>query len=110
VSREKKASDHYARGYLDATPIDELERAAILERVRANLNYAKANGTRSGKPIGRPRVMFRRNQVAELRRQGMSWRGIARELGAGLGTVRRIYQAPAGDSTEPCQNPIGQTL
>jgi DNA invertase Pin-like site-specific DNA recombinase len=34
----------------------ELERAMIAERVRSGLAKAKAKGTRSGKPIGRPRV------------------------------------------------------
>ena len=88
----------------------ELERAAILERVKAGLDYARSNGTRSGKPIGRPRVAFQRDQVAELRRQGTSWREIARQLGVGVATVRRIYQTPPTDSTEACQNPLAGTL
>jgi DNA invertase Pin-like site-specific DNA recombinase len=70
----------------------ELERSAILERVKAGLEYARSNGTKSGKPIGRPRVIFRRDQVAELRRQGASLRQIATELHASYGTIRRILQ------------------
>jgi len=88
----------------------ELERSAILERVKAGLEYARSNGTKSGRPIGRPRVIFRRDQVEKLRRQGTSWREIARQLGAKATTVRRMYQTPATDSTEACQNPLAGTL
>lgn len=54
--------------------IAKQDRIGIQERVRAGLNRAKAQGTKSGKPIGRPRVVFRRDQAQELRRQGHSWR------------------------------------
>ncbi len=33
----------------------EFERDLIKERVRAGLSFARSNGTRSGKPIGRPK-------------------------------------------------------
>jgi DNA invertase Pin-like site-specific DNA recombinase len=88
----------------------ELESAVTLERVKAGLEYAKAHGTKSGRPIGRPRAVFRRNHVAELRSQGASWREIARRLGAGVGTVRRIYQTPTSDSGATCQNPVAGIL
>jgi len=68
------------------------ERIRISERVRAGLDRARKEGTRTGRPIGRPRVVFHRDQIAELRSQGISWRQIARKLGAGVGTVRRIYR------------------
>lgn len=67
----------------------ELERSVIRERVVAGLEYARERGTRSGKAIGRPKAVFRRDQVAELRCQGLSWRQTARRLGVGEGTVRR---------------------
>src|SRR5689334_21956835 len=54
--------------------IAELERNIIRERVVAGLEYAHTNGTRSGKPVGRPRVIFRHDQVFELRNQGVPWR------------------------------------
>jgi DNA invertase Pin-like site-specific DNA recombinase len=41
----------------------ELERSAIRDRVRAGLDYAKVQGTKSGKPVGRPTAVFRRDQV-----------------------------------------------
>ena len=34
----------------------EFERALIAERVKDGLAYAQAHGTKSGKPIGRPRL------------------------------------------------------
>ena len=32
----------------------ELERNVIRERVQAGIDYARQNGTKSGRPIGRP--------------------------------------------------------
>ena len=81
------------------------DRSVILERVRAGMQHAKAHGTKSGKPIGRPMVAVDRAQVVELRSRGLSWRGIADRVGAGVGTVRRSYQTTAADATEACQNP-----
>src|SRR6201993_1117919 len=71
--------------------IAELERNIIKERVVAGLNYAHTNGTRSGKPIGRPRAIFRHDQVFELRNQDVSWRQIAKVCGVGVTTIRRAY-------------------
>lgn len=67
------------------------ERVRISQRVRAGLQRAQREGTRSGKAIGRPKVVFDRNRVVELRRQGKSWREIARACCAGITTVRRAY-------------------
>jgi len=85
------------------------ERVRLGERVKAGLDRARARGTRSGKAVGRPRKVFRRDQVAELRHQGLSWRQIARRLGVGEGTVRRVLQAPSGASVA-CQNPSAEEL
>ena len=80
------------------------ERIRIRERVTAGLERARVKGTRSGKPVGRPRAVFRRDMVPDLRRRGSSWRQIARELGASVASVRRAYKdltlAPG-----VCQNP-----
>jgi len=73
--------------------IAELERNIIRERVVAGLEYAHTNGTRSGKPVGRPRVIFRHDQVFELRNQGVPWRQIAKICSVGVTTVRRAYQS-----------------
>src|SRR5580658_9307906 len=47
--------------------IAKQERIRIGERVRAGLYRAMAQGTRSGRPVGRPRVDVRRGLVTELR-------------------------------------------
>jgi DNA invertase Pin-like site-specific DNA recombinase len=65
------------------------ERVRISERVRAGLMRAKQNGTRSGRSIGRPRVVFHRDRALELRRQGFSWRKIAKTVGVSSTTIRR---------------------
>jgi DNA invertase Pin-like site-specific DNA recombinase len=63
----------------------ELERGVIVERVRAGVAEAK----RQGKHCGRPRKVFRRDEAAQLRKSGMSWRAIARKLGVSFMTVKR---------------------
>lgn len=74
------------------------ERLRIQERVR-----------REGKRLGRPRRVFDRLAVVELRRRGLSWREVARRLGISTGTARRAlaeWQArraknvPAGEPEE----------
>jgi FkbM family methyltransferase len=77
----------------------EMENSERSEAIRAGQARARA----AGKSIGRPKVVFRRDLVAELRRQGSSWRRIARELDADVGTVRRAYLLNCG-STAACQN------
>lgn len=72
----------------------ELERDVIRERTTAGLDYARQNGTKSGKPIGRPRAVFPRGQVLQLHSEGLSGREIARRLGVGEGTVRRVLTPP----------------
>jgi DNA invertase Pin-like site-specific DNA recombinase len=46
----------------------ESERSVFRERVVAGLDYARANGTNSG----RPRALLRRDQVEPLRSEGLS--------------------------------------
>ena len=82
----------------------EFERSLIVERSRAGQaryrrdyeagKVGKTVNSRSGKnlPPHRPRKVFDRQKVAELRRNGMSLRNIARRLGLGLGTVTRALQ------------------
>lgn len=83
----------------------ELERSIIRERVAAGLDHARRNGTRSGKAIGRPRVIFREDLLPELRQKGLSWRLMAKQLGVSTTTLRRAYKrwldsrrGPTGDS------------
>jgi len=80
----------------------EFERSLIRERTQAGrLRYqqdykagkvGKTVYSRSGKnlPIGRPKRIFNRERVMELRQKAASIRAIARQLGVGVGTVSRI--------------------
>jgi DNA invertase Pin-like site-specific DNA recombinase len=81
--------------------IAKQEQVRIGERVRAGLERARRNGTRTGRPIGRPRVTFRRDQVTQLRAEGSSWRIIAKQLGTSVASVRR---AAAGFYNEGSNN------
>ena len=74
----------------------EFEREMISERVRAGIKNAKANGTKSGRLIGRPRVGDEvERQVIGLRAKAWGVNRIARHLEIGSGTVRRIIEAPS---------------
>jgi DNA invertase Pin-like site-specific DNA recombinase len=70
----------------------ELERNVIRERIVAGLEHARARGTKSGAAIGRPRAVFHRARILELRAEGKSWRAIAATLGVGIATVHRAFQ------------------
>ena len=76
-------------------------------RVIAGLARARAHGTKSGKPIGRPKAVFPQDQVRQLRAEGLSWRKIARKLRVGVGTVRRASLDPE-NQPRACQNPTEQ--
>jgi putative DNA-invertase from lambdoid prophage Rac len=83
----------------------EFERSLIRERTQAGrLRYqqdykagkvGKTVQSRSGKnlPIGRPKRIFNRERVIELRDRGASIRTIAKQLGVGVGTVVRTLVA-----------------
>jgi putative DNA-invertase from lambdoid prophage Rac len=66
----------------------EFERDLIIERVRAGVAEAK----RQGKHCGRPKKVFRRDEAARLRAQGLSWRAIARTMKLPMTTVRSALQ------------------
>ncbi len=67
----------------------ELERSLILERSAAGVARARQVGTRSGKAFGRPKVVFERDRVSELRGAGLSWSQVSKELGVTVGAARR---------------------
>lgn len=79
----------------------ELERNIIRERVMAGLEYARQHGTKSGKPVGRPKAVFSRDEVLRLRAQGVSLREIARRVGTSVASVRRATNRP---TTPPDHN------
>jgi len=71
----------------------EFERALIQERIHAGLVRAREKGTKSGKPIGRPRIPRRKVEqiCAELAR-GTAIIRTARIVGVGVGTVQKVKQ------------------
>jgi DNA invertase Pin-like site-specific DNA recombinase len=71
--------------------VAELERALIVERVRAGQKAAKARG----KHIGRPTSITQEqaSRIASLRQGGSSERSIASQLGLSNGTVHRACAA-----------------
>lgn len=69
----------------------EFERAMIVERVKAGLQRAKAQGKQLGRPRVAPHV---ERKVLNARAAGKGFIKIAREVGVGVGTVRRIVLAP----------------
>jgi len=76
----------------------EFERSMIQERVRAGLARARARGTRSGRPIGRPRVSAAvEDRIRRGRRNGLGKQRIAKELGVGVSVVQRVLAAPRGE-------------
>jgi putative DNA-invertase from lambdoid prophage Rac len=80
----------------------EFERELIRERSMAGLKryrgqYAAGKmgrevHSKSGKdlPVGRPKRIFARQEVLELRGRGLSYRQIAKQMEIGEGTVRRV--------------------
>jgi DNA invertase Pin-like site-specific DNA recombinase len=73
--------------------VAQFERELIRERVSAGIRSAKAKGTRSGKPIGRPRRVFDHREVRQLRQDGLAIDAIARQIKLGVGTVLRALQS-----------------
>jgi DNA invertase Pin-like site-specific DNA recombinase len=71
--------------------IAQQEHKRIVERVRAGLKRAKAQG----KTLGRPRAAVRTERVLELRDNGMSIRRIAAETGVSPMTAQRLVKKHA---------------
>ena len=70
----------------------ELERSVIRERINAGIARARDKGTKSGKPIGRPRVPAK-TEAAIAKALQMGDHGIhkiAAHHGVGVGVVQRI--------------------
>jgi DNA invertase Pin-like site-specific DNA recombinase len=72
----------------------QFERDLIRERIHAGIANARARGTRSGKPIGRPATAAARaDEVRALARRRLSIRAIGKRLGISRDSVRRILAA-----------------
>jgi DNA invertase Pin-like site-specific DNA recombinase len=73
----------------------EMERSVILERVTEGLAYARQHGTRLGRAVGRPRAVFRRDEVAALRQQELSLRQTAAKVGRTAHSQRQRSVQPS---------------
>lgn len=69
----------------------EFEREILRERVRAGLSRARERGVRLGRPLKLDAL-----EVLRLRRDGMSVRAIARQVGAPSSTVADLLRRHAG--------------
>jgi len=70
--------------------IAELERNILVERIQGGLRRAKA----MGKKIGRPGLKMNMESIMSLKRQGLSIRAIAKQVGASPSYVQKVLQAP----------------
>jgi DNA invertase Pin-like site-specific DNA recombinase len=72
----------------------EFERSLIVERVRAGLHNPDRPGFSSkGNRLGRPRVGVPRAKIERLKREGVSLREIARQVGVSKTTILRALAA-----------------
>ena len=71
----------------------EFGREMLREEIKAGMRVAKR---RRDTTCGRPKLVFDRRKVAEMREAGKSTRAIATELHIGKGTVSRILAVPKG--------------
>ena len=69
--------------YCGESQYAEFEREMIRERTVSGVRAAKAKG----KKLGRPKRVFRRDEVVRLRKSGQSWREIAKQLGVPVSTI-----------------------
>jgi DNA invertase Pin-like site-specific DNA recombinase len=73
----------------------EFERSMIQERVKSGMARAKAQGTKSGAPSGRPTVDAATEvRIRELRAQGVGILKTARLAGCGVSVVQRVISSP----------------
>ena len=68
--------------------IAEIERQTIVTRVKAGLEAAKKRGVKLGAPA---KINDQQHlRVLELRKEGLSFRNIAKELGLSYGAVHKL--------------------
>ena len=77
----------------------EFERAIIVERVNTGIGRANANGTKSGKAIGRPGLKTKKLDVARAAlAEGQSIRVAALVAGISVGSAATLKKEMAGGS------------
>lgn len=81
------------------------------KKVNAGMDRAKKKGTKSGKPIGRPRLRgWYRNKIIELRRGGKSIRTISKELNISRGVVHKTLQQVSEETNLRIRQSIKEVL
>lgn len=70
--------------------VAEFERDLLVERTQQGLIRAKAEGKKLGRPIATQTT----NNVQRLKKQGLIQTQVASELGIGIATVKRHWNAP----------------
>jgi putative DNA-invertase from lambdoid prophage Rac len=75
--------------------VAEFERDLIRDRTRLGMARVKREGSRSGRPIGRPRKgdAPSPSTVERARASGLSWRAVAAELACTVASARRAVGA-----------------
>jgi DNA invertase Pin-like site-specific DNA recombinase len=82
--------------------VAEFERSMIKERTLSGIKAARA----AGKIIGRPKRVFRRDEVVRLRdEEGLSWRAIGKQLGIPAMTALDSFRNGCTE-TVPTEAPI----
>jgi putative DNA-invertase from lambdoid prophage Rac len=65
----------------------EFERSLIKERIAAGLDHARNFGTKSGKAIGRPKKIVRRDEILRMKNAGVPVREICRKFNIGMAAL-----------------------
>jgi putative DNA-invertase from lambdoid prophage Rac len=68
----------------------QFERDVIQERVVAGVRHAQTHGTKSGRDFGRPKKVFNRQEIIDMRATGASLSAIVAATGISKTTVRRV--------------------
>jgi len=71
---------------------NEFEREIIVERLTSGKEYAKTHGTKSGKPMNRPRISIDWRRYAELRTIGISIPAIAKQFRISKNTLYKAVE------------------
>ncbi len=85
----------------------EFERELLRERTLCGIRAAQANG----KHVGRPKKIFRRDEVVRLRdEEGLSWRAIAEKLQiptmTAVSAYRQLHAESGCTETAPAKMPV----
>ncbi|WP_301272888.1 recombinase family protein [Acetobacter orientalis] len=105
-------SDRSSRvSYLLMSVIAQNERETINERIRSGIDHAQKYGTKTGRPIGRPKASSAKVQHAlDLLASGKSYRHASSIAGVSLATLVRRVQAMQQQNQFTRQSSIFEAL